>query len=220
MATKNNFLKAVLDLMGLQGNEDRPAENVKNTDEETGFDQKDIKAERGPEMEKETAESKSEMHRMLYNAKMVSETSIEPIKENSPVTVISRSMVIVGEITSGDNIEVYGDVRGSIKTDGDITASGNIIGDMAANSISLNGSIIQGNITAKGDVTIGQNTVVVGDIIAENIKMNGKMKGNLKINKISEFHENALLAGDVYSQTISMSKGARVRKFKARSISH
>lgn len=210
MATKNNFSKAVLDLMGLQGNEDRPVENVRNTDEETVFDQKNIKAERGQEMEKEITESESEMQGMLYNAKMVSETTVETTKENSSVTVISSSMVIVGEITSGDNIEVHGDVRGSIKTDGDITVSGNIIGDIAANSISLNGSIMQGNITAKGDVTIGPNTVVVGDIIADNIKLNGKMKGNLKINKISEFHENALLAGDVYSQTISMSKGARL----------
>jgi cytoskeletal protein CcmA (bactofilin family) len=59
-------------------------------------------------------------------------------------------------------------------------------------------------------VTIGVNTVVVGDIIADSIKLNGKVKGNLTISRMAEFMENALLAGDVHSQTISMSQGAKL----------
>ena len=119
-------------------------------------------------------------------------------------------MVIVGEITSIGDIDIYGDVKGSIKTDGDIKATGKIIGDMAGGSFTLNGCTIQGNITAKGGVTIGLNTVIVGDIIADSIKLNGKVKGNLTVAKMSEFLENALLAGDVHSQTISMSQGAKL----------
>jgi cytoskeletal protein CcmA (bactofilin family) len=133
-----------------------------------------------------------------------------PIQEEPSATVISRSMVIVGEIMSSGDIDIYGDVKGSVKTDGDIKATGKVAGDMSGNSFTLNGCTVQGNITAHGHVTIGLNTVVVGDIVADSIKVNGKVKGNLNIARMSEFLENALLAGDVRSQTISMSQGAKL----------
>ncbi len=212
MATKNNFSKAVLDLMGLPGNENATADRAQDDVAETVFDQSkrvDINIGRETETEKET-EFDIDRRKFLYNAKTVTASNVVPIQEETPATVISRSMVIVGEVTSVGDIDIYGDVKGSVKTDGDIKATGKIIGDMAGNSFTLNGCTIQGNITAKGSITIGLNTVVVGDIIADSIKLNGKVKGNLTIAKMSEFLENALLAGDVHSQTISMSQGAKL----------
>jgi cytoskeletal protein CcmA (bactofilin family) len=212
MATKNNFSKAVLDLMGLPGNENAPGARVQDAVTETGFDQNkrvDMTIGRETEEERET-DFDIERRKFLYNAKTVTSSNIVPIQEDTPATVISRSMVIVGEITSNGDIDIYGDVKGSVKTDGDIKATGKIIGDLAGGSFTLNGCTIQGNITAKGNVTIGVNTVVVGDITADSIKLNGKVKGNLTISKMSEFMENALLAGDVHSHTISMSQGAKL----------
>ena len=212
MATKNNFSKAVLDLMGLPGNETATTGRAQDDVAETVFDQNkriDVNMGRDIEPDKE-AEFDIDRRKFLYNAKTVTSSSVVPLQEDTPATVISRSMVIVGEITSSGSIDIYGDVKGSVKTDGDIKATGKIIGDMAGDSFTLNGCTIQGNITAKGSVMIGLNTVVVGDIIADSIKLNGKVKGNLTITKMSEFLENALLAGDVHSQTISMSQGAKL----------
>ncbi|MDF3001095.1 MAG: polymer-forming cytoskeletal protein [Bacillota bacterium] len=212
MANKNNFSKAVLDLMGLPGNDQSSGIKVQDDSADTSYEQnkitdffveKDLEAERESDVDQER-------RKFLYNAKAVTETAASPVQDDVPATVISRSMVIVGEITSSGNIDIYGDVKGSIRTDGDIKATGSVVGDLAGHSFTLNGCTIQGNIKAKGNVTIGQNTVVVGDIIAENIKINGKVKGNLVITKMSEFFENALLAGDVRSQTISMSQGAKL----------
>lgn len=212
MATKNNFSKAVLDLMGLPGNENAPGGRVQDAASEMVFDQDkrvDLNLGREMETERET-EFDLERKKFLYNAKAVTASNVVPIQEEVPATVISRSMVIVGEITSSGDIDIYGDVKGSVKTDGDIKATGKVVGDMAGNGFTLNGCTIQGNITAQGHVVIGINTVVVGDIIADSIKLNGKVKGNLTIAKMSEFLENALLAGDVRSQTISMSQGAKL----------
>jgi cytoskeletal protein CcmA (bactofilin family) len=212
MATKNNFSKAVLDLMGLPGNENNSAAKTEAPAEEAVFDQnkrfdlgigKDIEAERESEIE-------IERRKFLNNARTVTAGSTSTIQEEVPATVISKTMVIVGEITSSGDIDVYGDVKGAIRTDGNIKATGKIIGDMAGNSFTLNGCTVQGNITAQGSVTIGLNTVVIGDIIADSIKLNGKVKGNLTVAKMAELLENALLAGDVLSQTISMSQGAKL----------
>lgn len=214
MATKNNFSKAVLDLMGLPGNENATAGRAQDDVVETAIDQSkrvdvNINIGREAEPEKEN-EFDIDQRKFLYNAKAVTASNVVPIQEDTPATVISRSMVIVGEITSSGSVDIYGDVKGSVKTDGDIKATGKIIGDMAGDSFILNGCTIQGNITAKGSVTVGLNTVIVGDIIADSIKLNGKVKGNLTIAKMSEFLESALLAGDVHSQTISMSQGAKL----------
>lgn len=212
MATKNNFSKAVLDLMGLPGNENATAGRAQEAVAETVFDQSkraDITPGREAEPERET-DFDIERRKFLYNAKTVTASNVVPMQEDTPATVISRSMVIVGEITSSGDIDIYGDVKGSVKTDGNIKATGKIIGDVSGNSFTLNGCTIQGNITASGSVTIGQNTVVVGDIVADSIKLNGKVKGNLTISKMADFMENALLAGDVHSQTISMSQGAKL----------
>lgn len=211
MATKNNFSKAVLDLMGLPGNENAPGARAEDAAAETVFDQsKRIDMTVGSAEPERDTEFDIDRRKFLYNAKTVTASNVVPIQEDTPATVISRSMVIVGEITSSGDIDIYGDVKGSVKTDGDIKATGKVIGDMAGNSLTLNGCTIQGNITAQGSVIIGVNTIVVGDIIADSIKLNGKVKGNLTISKMSEFLENALLAGDVHSQTISMSQGAKL----------
>jgi len=212
MATKNNFSKAVLDLMGLPGNDGNSTDKLQDAVAEAEFNQ-DRLFNDGIKKESDFMKESDfdiEQSRFLHNAKAVTENEIAPVQEEMPATVISRSMVIVGEITSGGDIDVYGDVKGSIKTSGDVKATGKIIGDLAGNSFTLNGCTIQGNIVAKGNVTIGMNTIVIGDITAENIKLNGKVKGNLTIGKMSEFLENALLAGDVKSQTISMSQGAKL----------
>lgn len=213
MAAKNNFSKAVLDLMGLPGNETASGAGDRDAvAETTGVEQNktaDMTAEKVPEAERET-ELDMERRKFLYNAKTVPASKAVPIQEETPSTVISRTMVIVGEITSSGDIDIYGDVKGTVKTDGDIKATGKIVGDLTGSSFTLNGCTIQGNIVAQGNITIGVNTVVVGDITAENIKINGKVKGNLTIGKMSEFLENALLVGDVHSQTISMSQGAKL----------
>jgi len=212
MATKNNFSKAVLDLMGLPGNENNSAAKTEVPAEEPVFDQNkrfDLGIGKESEAERES-EIEIERRKFLNNARTVTASSTAVIQEEIPATVISKTMVIVGEITSSGDIDVYGDVKGAIRTDGNIKATGKIIGDMAGNSFALNGCTVQGNITAQGSVTIGLNTVVIGDIIADSIKLNGKVKGNLTVAKMAEFLENALLAGDVRSQTISMSQGAKL----------
>lgn len=207
MATKNNFSKAVMDLMGLPSTEETVGTNKQeDVNNNAYFDPK--ASERDTE-DPVNSEFEIERKKFLYNAN-VAASPVAPIQAEDPATVISKTMVIVGEIASSSDIDVYGDVKGSIKTSGDIKATGNIIGDIAGNNFTLNGCTIQGNILAKGNVAIGLNTVVVGDITAENIKINGKIKGSLKISKMSEFLENALLAGDVQSQTISMNQGAKL----------
>jgi len=203
MGTKNNFSKAVLDLMGLPGNENDGGTRPQESGAGTVFDQfkrSEPAAVWEAEPDRET-ETEIERRKFLYNAKTMTAGNTAAAPEDTQTTVISRTMVIVGEIDSTGDIEIY---------EGDVRATGKIVGDMTGNGFTLNGCTVQGNINARGSVVIGLNTVVVGDIVAESIKLNGKVKGNLTIAKMSEFLENALLVGDVHAQTISMNQGAKL----------
>lgn len=210
MATKNNFSKAVLDLMGRQATGETPEPEQKRDVEEPVKYEPRVEPDRVEAAANHESEVDLERKKFLYNAQHMTTTTVASARNESTATVISRSMVIEGEVLSSGDIDVYGDVKGSIKTTGDIKVTGKIIGDVAGDNFTLNGCAIQGNIEARGNVVIGTNTVIVGNISADNIKLNGKVKGNLKINNMAEFLENALLAGDVASQTISMSQGAKL----------
>ncbi len=209
MANKNNFSKAVLDLIGKPG-----SDNGKNTQEaetETFSDQlKKAEATAWKTEPKQDADEEAEEWKPTYSTKPAVAGNIATAPEGSTATVISKTMVIIGEIDSTGDIDIYGEVKGAVKTEGNIKATGRVVGNMAGNSFTLNGCTVQGNITAQGSVAIGMDTVVVGDIIADSIKLNGKVKGNLTIEKMSEFLESALLFGDVQSQTISMNQGAKL----------
>jgi len=196
MAKKNHISKTVFDLMGLQGNENAAKAKAQDAVEEAVFElKKRIDVTVGSEAEPEKESQFQAVQGIFPNS--------------TSTTVISKSMEIIGEIASAGDIDIYGDVKGSIKSDGNIQATGKIVGDMAGKSLTLDGCTLQGNITARENITIGLNTIVVGDIVADSINVNGKVKGNLTISKSSEFLENALLAGDVHSQTISMNQGAK-----------
>ena len=197
MTTPNNFSKAVKGFMG------KPNEDGNGDEGNKDFEQQDVA--KMPE-----ADLESERKNFLFSAKNMAENTIKSFKPENNTTTISKTMVITGEIVSTGDVDVFGDINGTIKTSGDVKVTGKVLGDLAGNNFMLNGCVVQGNVVAKGSIVIGTNTAVVGDIIADSIKINGKIKGNLKIDKMSEFQENALVIGNVKSETISMAQGSKL----------
>ena len=202
MATANNFSKAVKGFMGMPAAEEAIGSEKPETDEAEDFTRA---GHSEPEVEME-----SEKKNFLFTAKNMAESAVKSFKPENSMTTISKTMVITGEIVSSGDIDVFGDIHGTVKTTGDLKITGKILGDLAGNNFMLTGCIIQGNIVARGNVIVGTETTIVGDIVADSIRINGKVKGNLTIDKMSEFLENALLVGDVNSKTISMAQGSKL----------
>jgi cytoskeletal protein CcmA (bactofilin family) len=136
--------------------------------------------------------------------------SQEP-KEAPGLTTIAKGTVIIGEINAEGDVALLGSVKGKVISQGDIKANGKVMGDLAGRDIELVACAVQGNIVASGLVNVDGDSVVVGDVKAENFCLDGKIKGNVTVEKEAKFQAKAILAGNVTTASIAMSQGAKIQ---------
>jgi cytoskeletal protein CcmA (bactofilin family) len=119
---------------------------------------------------------------------------VETNCDKSQTSFIAMGTSIVGEIISDTDIEIVGDVQGSIDTKGCVVVKGFIQGNIVGTNIFVKAGQVQGNITAHND------------LIIENMS---KLEGNVEANHLT-IEDNTVLHGDVKSASISILAGAKI----------
>lgn len=85
-----------------------------------------------------------------------------------------------------------------------------IVGNIeVAGSIRIDGEV-QGGINASGDVFIGKEGKVTGDITASNATVEGMLIGNLKVSEHAFFTASSSFRGELSYKTCEVEKGARL----------
>lgn len=130
---------------------------------------------------------------------------------DASTTVISTGTSLFGDIRSEGTVEVHGKLKGNLEATGSVRITGKVLGDVKGDCVVLAGCAVQGNITATATVRIDQSTVVVGDIVADSLVTDGKVKGNVQVEHTAAFQKNAVLAGNVAAGLVSMCEGAKVQ---------
>ncbi len=125
-------------------------------------------------------------------------------------TVISRNTVVEGNIRSFANVTINGNVKGDVRLTKNADVSGKILGDLECNNASLAGSQMQGNILSKGQVHFDKDSLILGDVTAQYLDMNGKVKGNIEVAGKADFKSDAYIIGDINASTISVTEGATI----------
>ncbi|MDP4108645.1 MAG: polymer-forming cytoskeletal protein [Bacillota bacterium] len=137
---------------------------------------------------------------------------MQPVQAPGPgITKISKGTSIVGEITSDGDVELYGCLKGNIETSGNIKVFGEVLGNLKGNDIELSKSNIRGNVESSANVTMDEETKIIGDITAVNLTMDGKMKGQIEAGNKVELHKNTLLLGNIKAEVISVEDGAKLQ---------
>ncbi|MCL2697623.1 MAG: polymer-forming cytoskeletal protein [Oscillospiraceae bacterium] len=129
------------------------------------------------------------------------------------LTVISKSTVIEGNVRSFANVNVDGNIRGDIETTKNIDLNGKVIGNLTCNNAQMLTSQIQGNIRMKGNILMGRDTLLIGDLVSTYAKVNGKVKGNLEIGGKAELKSDAVIFGDISASTITVDDGAIIQGY-------
>jgi cytoskeletal protein CcmA (bactofilin family) len=129
------------------------------------------------------------------------------------LTHISKSTVIEGNMRSFGNINVEGNIRGDIETTKNIDLNGKVIGNLTCNNAQMLTSQIQGNIRMKGNILMGRDTLLIGDLVSTYAKVNGKVKGNLEIGGKAELKSDAVIFGDISASTITVDDGAIIQGY-------
>ena len=125
-------------------------------------------------------------------------------------TRVTPSMVITGDISSSDNILVEGQIFGNISTSSNVTAKNLIVGNIKADSAALDTARVKGNVDLDGTLAVNVNTIIVGDVSANALKLDGKIRGNVNVEESALLTESSLLFGDISAEYVTTQTGARI----------
>lgn len=85
------------------------------------------------------------------------------------------------------------EIKGEIKTPGDIRIDGSF----------------EGSISSKGRVVIGEAAVINGDIVCENLDVWGKMNGRIYVKDTLSLNEGCKVDGELHIRRLVVELGAR-----------
>ncbi|MBO4914616.1 MAG: polymer-forming cytoskeletal protein [Oscillospiraceae bacterium] len=115
-----------------------------------------------------------------------------------------------GTLRSDSDVEIVGDFKGEIASDGKVTIHSNTQSSIAAAELVLVDCTLTGDAMVGGDVSINEKSSVTGNIRAANIVCSGVIRGNLNVQSNITLTENAQVIGDIKTGTLAMSRGAKV----------
>ena len=125
-------------------------------------------------------------------------------------SVIPRGTVITGNIQMTGKLEMYGQVIGDINASDRVDICGNVNGSVNADTIHAKDSFIVGKIICAKDAIIHENTVLLGDVSAENLVVEGAIQGNLDVKGCVRVGAKAIMESDIRAKSIEVSNGASI----------
>ena len=149
------------------------------------------------ELEKEVEKAMAEQIMNLAQEEVADETA-----------VITAGMVITGDMISKGSIEILGKVKGNVEILGKLNVSGTIEGDSKAAEVFADSAHITGKVTADGTIKIGQNSVIIGDIIASSAVIAGAVKGDIDVQGPVILDASAIVMGNIKSKSVQINNGA------------
>lgn len=217
MGVKSNFAQAVSELIGISEQHESAAKKEERDEEiqvMTADPKERIKAILASRAQNQAAPSMPESQPPQESIEEAG--AEEPMVSNDPDpvpvrTTIMKGSVIIGEIHAEDDLEFQGSVKGKITAKGKIRAMGKVVGDLVGHDIELDDCAIQGNVVARGTLTIDNESVVIGNVTCKEFCLGGKIKGNVITENEAKFLPTAILSGNVKAASIAMSQGAKIK---------
>ena len=105
---------------------------------------------------------------------------------------MAKAPHLIAMVGSDTTIGTGVEVEGALGSAGDITIDGHVHGD----------------VTAGGNITIGVNGEVSGNLLGINIVIAGHIKGNVVASGETHLTETCKLIGDITTQLIAIDSGA------------
>lgn len=138
-------------------------------------------------------------------------SSNDTISKARTGSLIAEDMVIEGSVRSESPIQVNGKVRGNVTSARDIISRGAIEGDIKGGSITLIKSSVKGNLAAGNFLSMDADSIVVGNIEATGVEINGKVKGDVHVSDNANLRKAAVILGNLTAKSLSIEAGAAIK---------
>lgn len=195
MDRKDNIKQAMYELFGVGA---KPEIEINDIDEPKNNEV----AEKVEPIVKKIAEKKA--------AEKAEKKIAEPVIEvkKAAVSYISAGTVLEGTMRAKGDIEISGEFKGDIFTDGSVILRSSINGNITAKNLTLYGCTLVGDATIGNVVTVDKDSVVNGNVAAKELLCAGKVTGDLKLSEGATLENTAYINGNITTATISVAKGA------------
>ena len=133
----------------------------------------------------------------------------EPVKRDK-CTYFAAGTSMEGTLRSDSDVEICGNFKGEIASNGKVTIHSNTTSTIAAADLVLIDCNLLGDAVVTGDVSINANSTITGNLRATNVICAGVINGNLNIQSNVTLTETAQIIGDIKTETLTTSRGAKV----------
>ena len=123
-------------------------------------------------------------------------------------SVITKGMVITGDIVSQGSVDVLGQINGNIDILGKLNVTGSINGNSKASEVYADNAKIVGEVMSDGSVKIGQSSVIIGNITATSAVIAGAVKGDIDVMGPVILDTSAIVMGNIKSKSVQINNGA------------
>ncbi|WP_033166811.1 polymer-forming cytoskeletal protein [Clostridium sp. KNHs205] len=168
----------------------------------------------------------------LLEALLTNETDVEEVKSQElaaalseeeiedkdtanadEVTVIAKSTVLSGNLSTDGSLEVIGTIKGDIDCKGKLSVIGKVTGNCSAAEVYIGAKRFEGAISSEGNVRIGLGTVIIGDVLGTECYIAGAVKGDVDINGPVVIDSSAVIKGNIKAASIQINNGAVIDGF-------
>ncbi|MBQ7284306.1 MAG: polymer-forming cytoskeletal protein, partial [Oscillospiraceae bacterium] len=125
-------------------------------------------------------------------------------------TVISKSVVIEGNVRTTSKLTIKGEVTGNVISTADLVITGKVGGSIQGSTIKLSACEINDTVTATSEILISPNSVINGDVKAGNIVSEGCINGNIDADSVT-LATSSKTVGDITCKTIRINEGASLK---------
>ena len=129
---------------------------------------------------------------------------------NAEIAIIPKGTVIKGNIDIDGKLEMYGEIIGNINSNDRVNICGGVTGDIKANDLYTKDSFIEGKIECVQGAVVRDNTVILGDICADSLVIDGAIQGKLDVKGCVTVGEKAIVDSDIKARAIQVSNGAAI----------
>ncbi len=142
-----------------------------------------------------------------------SESAFEPVKPAPAVatTYIAPGTEMTGTLKTESNVEICGKFEGDIISSGTVLLRADHHGNVTARQLELNGKSMQGDAAVSESMTIGEGSVITGNLVVGGLVCRGTINGDIQCSGDVSLGRTAHITGNIQAATITMEKGCCVK---------
>jgi len=163
-----------------------------------------------PEQKEEDSQKELELQK---EEEVISQIKAKKDDNDMAGTVITKNTIIAGNISTVDNMEIYGAVRGDVECKGSLSIFGEVAGNATAVNICINTTKFEGDLISEGCVEVAEGTVVIGNITASSALISGAVKGEIDVCGPVILESSAVVKGNIKGKTVKIDDGAILQGF-------